>query len=341
MSMLTSILIAKPNQIEVVREEVLDDSLQHAEVRLRPLYLGICGSDLHVVHGRHPVGQPPVVMGHELSARVIEVGSEVTHVRVGDIGIIDPIQACGNCEACRDGQPNLCTPPYVAGFRAPGFGRSRLIVPERNVHRAPEDLSPRDLVLAEPAACASHCVFRLGSQFSQDVLLIGAGTIGLAIAQALRITGAGQLTVVEPDIQKRELVLQLGADFALAPADLPEDRSFSGVIDAVARQPTLDQAISHVRPGGRVVIMGVPEGRLSFDAPGVQRFERDLISSGMYVPADFDRAVEWLVNGSFKTAPLISGIYPVREASAAVAHAEAADSIKVLIDFSSVDEEQL
>jgi len=210
-------------------------------------------------------------------------------------------------------------------------------VPAANLHVAPAGVSLDHLVLAEPGACASHCVERLGAAAARDVLVIGAGTIGLAVVQALRITGAGHVTVIEPDRRKCELALTLGAHEAYAPGDLPDERTFVGVIDVVARQATLDDAVRRVRPGGRVLLMGVPSGPLSFDAPAVQRFERDIVSSGMYVPGDFDRAVGWIAEGSFVVEPLLTDSYTIGDCAAAFARAEQPDSIKVVIDLQAGD----
>ncbi|MCV5525683.1 Zn-dependent alcohol dehydrogenase, partial [Escherichia coli] len=115
------------------------------------------------------------------------------------------------CRACKAGRFNLCEPPQVAGFRAPGFARSQHIVPARNCHVAPASLPLKVLAFAEPAACARHCVNRMPKASLESVLVIGAGTIGLSIVQALRIMGAGKITVIEPDAAKRALALKLGA----------------------------------------------------------------------------------------------------------------------------------
>lgn len=331
----SQVRVPQVGKVDVVRQEVPLFPLAPGEVRLRPLYLGVCGSDLHVFHGEHPVGKPPVVLGHEMCAEVVEVEPNTTRPRVGDIGIVDPILACGECSNCRGNRPNLCVPPVVAGFRGPGFGRTSIVVPASNVHVAPAGTNPRDLVLAEPAACASHCVQRMSPAHAENVLLIGAGTIGLSIVQALRITAAGRVTVIEPDPVKRALAIDLGADEALDVGELPPGQAFSAVIDAVANQNTLDQAIASVRPGGRVIVMGVPSSRLTIDAASVQRFERDIIGSGMYTPQDFDRAVEWISTGAFRTASLITDVYPLDEAYDAVRRAEESTSIKVLIHLAS------
>ncbi|ABD86608.1 zinc-dependent alcohol dehydrogenase [Rhodopseudomonas palustris] len=303
------------------------------EVRIEPAFIGVCGSELHVLAGGHPFAKPPMVTGHEISAVVVEVGSGVTNARVGDHVVVDPIMACGKCRACLSGRFNLCEPPQVAGFRAPGLGRSSHVVPARNLHLAPKGLAMEILAFAEPVACAHHCVSRMPVDAREDVLVIGAGTIGLSIVQALRIMGAQKITVVEPEARKRELALQMGAHRVVAPGELAAEERFTGVIDVVAAQATLTEACTKVMAGGTVICMGVPSGPREIPLPSMQRFERDLLSSGMYVPSDFDVAIAWLADGSFDTSKLITDVFPIEQAADAYARAKQPESIKVLIKF--------
>ena len=330
---ITQVLFSDINQVETRTLEQEWRALQPHEVRIAPAFFGICGSDLHVLHGHHPFAKPPLVPGHEIAARVLEIGSAVSDVKVGDHVVVDPIMACMECRACKAGQFNHCEPPQVAGFRAPGFARSQHIVPARNCHVAPAELPLKTLAFAEPAACARHCVNRMPPRALENVLVIGAGTIGLSIVQALRIMGAGDVTVVEPDGAKRDLSLKLGAARAYAPGELPDEMRFSGVIDVVAAQATLNDAFRRVYSGGTVMCMGVPGGAREIPLPMMQRFERDLLSSGMYVPDDFDEVIAWLADGRFDTRDLISDIFPVNDAAQAFERAQQNDSIKILLQF--------
>lgn len=335
MSSLTKVVFT---EIGKVTTEQVDESLPALganEVRIAPAYLGVCGSDLHVLAGGHPFAKPPIVTGHEISAIVTEVGADVTNTTIGDHVVVDPIMACMNCSACRNKRYNLCEPPMVAGFRAPGFGRSSHVVPARNIHVAPKLLPLEVLAFAEPAACAHHCVNRLPVDARECVLVIGAGTIGLSVVQALRIMGAGKITVIEPDERKRKLALKLGAHRSIAPGELTADERFTGVIDIVASQQTITEACMRVVAGGTVICMGVPNGPREIPLPSMQRFERDLLSTGMYVPDDFDAVIAWLADGRFDTSDLITDVIPIEEAPTAYIKAKEPTSIKILIKFSS------
>ena len=333
MDKITRVLFSDIGKVITEYLEEPHQELKPHEVRIAPAFFGICGSDLHVLKGGHPFAKPPVVPGHEIAACVTEVGSEVTHVKVGDHVVVDPIMACMECRACKAGRFNLCEPPQVAGFRAPGFARSQHIVPARNCHVAPTSLPLKVLAFAEPAACARHCVNRMPKASLESVLVIGAGTIGLSIVQALRMMGAGKITVIEPDPAKRTLALKLGAAEAYTPGELDSEVRFTGAIDVVAAQNTLNDACTRVYAGGTVVCMGVPSGPREIPLPMMQRFERDLLNSGMYIPEDFDAVIEWLADGRFDTRELVTDLYPVSEAAAAFERAQQNDSIKVMLHF--------
>lgn len=331
------VLIDDIDHVKYNEVDVKQSSLKSNEVRIEPVYYGICGSDLHVLAGKHPVARPPVVPGHEIAAIVTEVGSDVTDIKVGDHVTVDPIMACMECPACKAGRFNLCEPPHVAGFRAPGLARSSSVIPARNCHKAPKDLPLKVLAFAEPATCAYHCVHRLPKHCLDEVLVIGAGTIGLGIVQGLRILGCGNIVVIEPDENKRKLAKKLGAHEVFDVNQLPKERSFSGVIDVVASQNTITDACTRVKAGGAVVCMGVPSGPREIPLPMMNRFERDLLNSGMYIPSDFDGAIEWLSKGLFDTSDLITEIYPIEETEKAYKRAKDPDSIKILIQFREED----
>jgi L-gulonate 5-dehydrogenase len=333
MRKVTQVLFSAIGQVTTETVEVADKALAPDEVRIEPVYFGICGSDLHVLAGGHPFAKPPVVPGHEIAAVVKDIGAAVTTVAVGDHVVVDPIMACMECRACKAGRFNLCEPPMVAGFRAPGFARSSHVVPARNIHIAPKSLPMNVLAFAEPAACARHCVTRMPKDAREIVLVIGAGTIGLSVIQALKIMGSQNITVVEPDAHKRELALKYGARRALAPGELTDDERFTGVIDVVVSPATIMDACTKVMAGGTVVCMGVPSGPREIPLPSMQRFERDLISSGMYIPEDFDAVIEWLADGRFDTTDLVTDVFPIEQAAAAFARAKENSSIKVLIKF--------
>jgi threonine dehydrogenase-like Zn-dependent dehydrogenase len=300
------------------------------EVLLAPVHMGICGSDVHVLHGRHPFARPPVVTGHEVVARVLEVGSDVRRVAPGDTVVLNPLVWCGTCSRCVAGAVNQCAEAKVRGFRVPGLARAHVVVDERYCHRVPASLPTRVSVLTEPLAVGWHATGRGGDL--GRVLVVGAGPVGLAVLRALRWRGAGEVTVVEPVASKRKAAIDLGATRAVAPDGLPAGLEVDTTFDCVAADATLHTAGTVTVPGGTIVVVGVPGDDRSVPLPRLQRWEIDVRGTGLYVPADIDAVLSRLP-GDDDVGRLVTAEHPVHDAAAAFAAAEQPDHVKVLVTF--------
>jgi 2-desacetyl-2-hydroxyethyl bacteriochlorophyllide A dehydrogenase len=301
------------------------------EVLLQSDYLGICGSDLHVLHGRHPWIRPPIVTGHECVATVLDAGTASGRFGPGARVVVNPLVTCGHCRACRAGRPNHCEAAKVMGFRLPGVGRTRLVLPARQLHLVPAALDPAIAALAEPLAVGIHAASRAADR--ESVMVIGGGTIGLCVLLGVMMRGAGAVSVIEPVASKRAMALRLGARDATPPEAMAREAEYTAVFDCVATQATLDAACNATVGGGTVVVVGVADAARQLPLPRLQRFEIDLIGSGMYAPADIDRAIVALAEGRIDAAALITGIRPIDRAPAAYHEAMQPDSIKVLIEM--------
>ena len=303
---------------------------QGDEVLVESAFLGICGSDLHVLHGRHPFIRPPVITGHEWVGHVVEAGP-TAGLSVGERVVVNPLVTCGVCRACRAGRFNHCEQAKVMGFRMPGTAQTRFVTQACQLHRVPSSLDLELAALSEPVAVGVHAAKRAPDL--ETVLVIGGGTIGLCVLLALKASGAGEVTVVEPREAKRALALRLGAARAIPPEAMGENPIFTAAFDCVASQATLDAACRQTLGGGRVVVVGVAEAGRQFPLPRLQRFEIDLVGTGMYLPADIDEAIAALAQGRIDAAPLISGVRPLERAPAAFEEAVRPDSVKILIDM--------
>lgn len=302
------------------------------EVLLRTDYLGICGTDLHVLHGKHPWVRLPVRTGHEVVASVVSAGTAAARFQPGQRVVINPLVTCGHCRACQAGRPNHCEAAKVMGFRLPGVGSTYLTVPAMQLHPVPDGVDAKLAALAEPLAVGIHAAARAPDL--HRVLIIGGGTIGLCVLLAARMRGAGPVDVIEPVASKRDLALRLGAQSALPPEALEETGGYSAVFDCVAAQATLDAACRATIGGGAVIVVGVSDNTRSFPLPRLQRFEIDVLGSGMYVPTDIDAAIAALAEGKVEAGALITAIRPLSQAPEAYAEAIRQDSVKVLIDMS-------
>lgn len=301
-----------------------------AEVLLAPVRLGICGSDVHVLDKRHPFAAPPVITGHEGVARVAETGPDVTSCAPGDLVVVNPLITCGTCDVCRTGPVNRCANAKVLGFALPGLARDRLVLDGRYCHRVPDGLDAGTAVLTEPLAVGWHAVGRVRHDLGR-VLIIGGGPVGLAVLCAVVARGAAHVTLVEPVASKREHALRLGADEVL-PTDVtpgPVDTAF----DCVAGAPTLATAGAATVPGGTLVCVGVPPGDTALPLARLQRWEIDVLGTGLYVGADIDAVLAHLSAGAPLVRELVTATYPVEQAACAFAATRDPDQIKVTITW--------
>ena len=298
------------------------------DVLIAPAFVGICGTDLHVLHGRHAV-QPPLVIGHEMAGTVLVPGLGARDLQPGDHVALNPVRPCGECPRCRRGKPNICDRAQIIGFRLPGAAQTAMLVPRSQLHLVPAGVPLRHAALAEPLSVAVHAVGRVPEL--DDVLVIGGGTVGLCIAAVLRASGAGSVTLIEPVAAKRDLALRLGVTQALPPGALDETGRFTGCLDVVASQATLDLAASACASGGTVVMVGTAHGPAAIDLHRLQRYEIALQGSSIFLDADMRRALHLLATSAVDADLLITGVRPIDEAAAAYADAEQPGNVKTLI----------
>lgn len=299
------------------------------EVLLAPSWLGICGSDLHVLHGRHPFVRPPVITGHEVAGTVL-AGARPAGQRV----LVDPLVACGQCAACADGAVNTCEHAKVCGFGIPGLARTRALVSTRQLHPIPDAIPDGLAALAEPLATAVHAVKRAANPRGLgEVLVLGGGSIGLAMVLALRAAEAETVTVVEPIAAKRSLAERIGADRVYESAETVTERSYTAVLDCVGSPHTIATATWATVAGGRVVVVGVGavESTPTLPMARMQRFEVDLVGSGMYLPDDIDAALALLDSRLAACRALVSARYELAQAAEAFAAASRSETVKVMV----------
>ncbi len=190
--------------LEVVDTEVARPA--PGEVQLEVAYTGICGTDLHILHGAMDARVTmPAVLGHEMAGRVASIGDGVEGWAVGDPATVMPLVSCGDCAACRSGASHICYRLVFLGIDAPGSMQSRWNVPADVLVRLPADLSLQTAALAEPTAVAVHDVRRSGLAPGERAVVVGAGPIGLLIANVARSAGA-EVVVFEPNELRRQVV---------------------------------------------------------------------------------------------------------------------------------------
>jgi 2-desacetyl-2-hydroxyethyl bacteriochlorophyllide A dehydrogenase len=273
------------------------------EVRVRVATAAICGSDLHGFREASPRRIPPLVMGHEVVGRVEAVGEAADPSLAGERVVVMPVVSCGRCERCVEGRENLCPDRRLMGMNFPGGFAETFTIPAAQLLRMPEGLQDATGSLVEPFANSIHCVDR-SVRPGDDVLVIGAGPIGLLAVRAAVLAGAARTFVVDTLPGRLELAVAQGGEpvraegAAEAIALATDGKGVDVVIDAAGFASTWELAMKAVRWGGRVEVIGLGsvEGPISYHAV----VSKGVTIAGSYacVRRDFDRALKLLSDGS-------------------------------------------
>lgn len=318
-----ALLLSEYRHLEVV--DAATPTSGKDEVLIRVAACGICGSDVHGYDGSSGRRIPPVVMGHEAAGTIAAFGSGVRGFAPGDRVTFDSTIYCGACPNCVRGDINLCDHRQVLGvscteYRRAGAFAEYVAVPARIVHRLPESISFPEAAMLEAVAVALHAVSLGNLPPGGTALVLGAGTIGLLVVQALRVAGATEVIVADIDATRLNLAKQLGATQVVrAEADLVsrmmEFTGGSGVdvsVEAVGRNETVNCAIDSVRKGGTVVLVGniSPEVTLPLQKVVTRqiRVQGSCASAGEY-----PRAIELMAKGAIRVKPMITAVAPLDE----------------------------
>jgi 2-desacetyl-2-hydroxyethyl bacteriochlorophyllide A dehydrogenase len=313
------------------------------EVLLRVQRIGVCGSDVHVYHGKHPFTPYPVVQGHEFSAIVEAVGANVTRVKVGDRVTATPQRVCGTCRPCLRGDYHICDSLRVRGFQAPGCAQDLFVTEAAKIVPLPASFTFEQGALVEPVAVGVHSVARAGGIVGRNVAVLGAGPIGNLLAQVARAEGARTLVTdvsdYRLDVARRcGLAATSNANtetLAEAAARVFGSEGYDVAFECAGVEATINAAIGTIQKGGTIVLVGVYGERPTLDIGLVQDRELNLVGTLMYKYEDFTRAVELMAAGRVITAPLDSRHFAFDDYPSAYRFIDGAgdQSMKVFIDL--------
>ena len=329
MTKMSAAVLHGPGDLRV--EPVDVPAVAPGEVLIQVSICGICMTDFHMYKWSFPV-KTPVILGHELSGRVVDIGSNVTGFSVGDKVAVNPLLTCGACASCRSGRQNLCEHARALGGAGEvivngGFARFTN-VPFTSVSRIPEDMSFEEGAFVEPVATCSHGVEMSHVRLGDAVVLIGAGAIGLIILQLLRMKGASCIIVSDFIEERRKMAEQLGADLTIDPSvqddvqvvkESTNGRGADVVIEAVGASSSVLQALKMVKKGGRVNIFGVAPTAAKIEVSPFDVYFREIEIVGTYAltAEDFRRSISLVHSRRIKTQPIITDRFPlerIREA---------------------------
>jgi len=312
------------------------------EVRLRVRSAGVCGTDLHLHHGEFSP-RYPFTPGHEVVGEVDQLGEGVTDLRVGQLVALNNRISCGTCTSCRRAMPMYCTRLRDLGVTEPGGFAELVAAPAGQCHPV-DDLPLEVAAFAEPMACAVHALDVLAPAPGSDVLLFGAGTTGLLLAQLLARTGAWRLTVAGPTAAKLELARAFGAsETVLVDRDDPAATTarlraaapdgYDVVVDATGAPAVQAQCVPLTRDGGTVLFFGMAPESYEMPLSTNEVFRRELTLKGTFTQAfSFDRAVAALRSGTVRTEGMVTHHFDLASYGAALeAVASDRSCIKALI----------
>lgn len=307
------------------------------EVVVRVHVAGLCGTDHRIWSGDRAVAYPRV-MGHEFVGSVVAVGAGVTRVRVGDRVAVEPNYSCGTCPLCREGNRNLCLSRTAVGIDVDGGFAEAVRVPARCCWPAPAGVPDEDLMLTEPLAVVVRAVARASVRAGEAVAVVGVGTLGLLALQVLRARGARVLCIGRSG-RRFSLARDLGAEAVHGAGDGAVERAgqaFSGregvdaVIETAGTPEAVNIALEVVRPGGRIVLTGLPHAPTPVRFFAVVRREVTLIGSMIYQD-EFADAMRLVASGDVRTTPLITHRFALDEIGRAFAVHEDPSAIKVAV----------
>jgi (R,R)-butanediol dehydrogenase/meso-butanediol dehydrogenase/diacetyl reductase len=305
------------------------------EVLLAVAYCGVCGSDVHeVADGPHavPVGAPhpisgataPLTLGHEFSGTVVAVGDGVTGLPVGTPVAVEPNYRCEECTACREGRYEVCAGFGFAGLMGDGGMAEHAVVPAYMAHPLPDGFDLLAAAVLEPAAVALHGIRRSAFAAGQTALVVGLGPVGLLVCALLREAGAAVVIGVDPVPARRALAERWGVTRALAPEDdvraavatLTGGDGVHVAFEVVGAQATVDTALSALRSGGELLLLGLTD-RIAVPASDMVNRELSLTTSVGYRDCH-DELVALVTAGRLDLAALVTDVVPLAEAPSAL-----------------------
>jgi 2-desacetyl-2-hydroxyethyl bacteriochlorophyllide A dehydrogenase len=331
------------NTIEI-REATAVEPLP-GEVQIKVAYAGICGTDLHILHGSMDARvATPAIIGHEMSGTISAVGADVDGWNVGDPVTVMPLDWDGTCPACLAGNQHICQNLNFIGIDSPGALQGFWNVPASVLVRLPETLRLDHAALVEPVAVSVHDVRRSGLVPGEKAVVIGGGPIGVLIATTARAFG-GEVVVAELDPQRRQAIADLGFQ-VLDPRSVDQVEwvnEWTGgagadvVFEVSGSAGAVLGATDLAKVRGRLVIVAIHPDPRPINLQRVFWRELTIIGARVYERQDYETAVELLENGTIPAELMITRIDPISETAAAFEALSAGGAMKILIDCQAGD----
>ncbi len=311
-----AVVFPEAGKIDV--QNVPDPQCGSTEVVVRVARAGLCGTDVHIYRNEY-LSKFPLIPGHEFCGEVAEVGREVEHLKVGQRVAVDPNVDCGRCAFCRRRQNNQCKNWQGVGITRPGGFAEYVTAPARLAYAVPDSIDDAQAAFIEPLSCAVHAMNRLPLDAGDDVLIFGAGPIGLVLMQLLRHRGASRVVVVEKQPRRIELAKLLGATHAVLAGESQAEElrslapdGFAIVADATGVPAVIGKAFDHLRPYGRYLQFGVAPKDTAIPIEPFKLFKNDWTLLGSFALCyTFEPAIALLESGAIDVSQLVSHSLPL------------------------------
>lgn len=326
---------------EVEEPQIVNDT----DVKIQVKAAGICGSEVHAFHGRHPFRIPPVVSGHEFAGIIAEVGKGVTKYKPGDRVTAEPQYGCGECPACRAGRYNICRDKKVLGSNgwSGSFGEF-VVVPEKTIVPLKKEVSFEQGALIEPIAVGMHAVRQNRISISDTVLIIGAGTIGLGILLSVKACNPRCMIMTDVVDFNLEAAGKMGCTHTINSTKenleekimkITEGKGVDITFLAFGNGPVVEQAAKLTKRGGVISEIALMQNSERAPYELIQSKEISLIGSNMYTYEDYMVVVDCMAKGFIDTSQFITQRYPIEKMQEAMDMADKRPEpvIKVMLEF--------
>lgn len=326
-------LLFEPEKIEL--SDIDAPGLGADEVMIRPIYAGICGSDVSFFKGHRIPAKYPLLLGHEVVGQVVAIGDNVTRIAAGQRVVVEPNYSCGVCSYCRVGRGNICPNKKSLGVTIPGCYAEQFVAPAEFVWPIPDSISNEDAVTIEPLAVSLHALWQSGAQIGDTIAVLGCGATGLlliqaAVSQGMRVWAHDRLD------SKLEMARQLGAqvDSDAEIAELWRGEGVTTIFECAGVTPTVELALTAVPRGGQVILLGLSSSLASFVPLKFVREEIRVSGSIIYDhPTDFARTIALVEQKVLSPMKIVSHTSSFHEISQALQLASTGEVGKVIINM--------
>lgn len=313
MSKILQQVVIAPGKIEM--KEIDIPQPQKGQVLLKIKRIAICGSEIHVFHGKHPGIGYPITQGHEISAEIVKIGDEVEGFEIGQIVTIEPQEYCGKCYLCTHGKYHLCEELKVYGFQTIGTASEYFAIDASKVVVLPETMTLEEGALIEPLACTVRAAKQYENMNGAKVVILGCGPIGLLLAQTCKALGAKEILITDISDYRLQLAKQCGVEYTVNVKKenfeeiyyqtFGKDRA-DVFFDCAGTEMTISQAVKFARKGTKIIMVAVFEKPAPVDLAVVNDHELEIKGSLMYQHEDYADAIRLVKDKKIQLEALIS-----------------------------------